>query len=510
GSADEVALYPSALSAATVAEHYANGTSASPTTPYQTLVLASSPLAYYRLGEATYTPPAILPVAKNEGSAGASADGSYNPGAATGAEGPRPPEFSGFDALNGAPAFNGAAGYVGTFYTLNDLTEFSVSGWIRRGAVHSGRGGYFGQNDLMEFGDAASGASIELYLAARGSLVLPYPFADDEWGHLAIVASPTNTVLYANGQEIGRFNGAVESYGYSDFFFNIGGGGIFNATGDHFRGNIDEVAIFPTALTPEQVQSLYFSAEVPPKITLQPLIPARPIYTGYTLSLSVGVLGTAPLSYQWRRDGAAISGQTAATLQIAEITEALAGLYDVVVSNPFGAVTSAPVTVAVLAADGVAPTLSYAAGLESFNKVRIWFSKPLDPVTAQDPANYKIAGLTVSAAALVGAPGFEGDNIVELTTTAQFPGVTYTATVSGVKDQMLPSTTLAANSTINFYSWALVQGVLRFEHYDNLPNANDDAITASLADPRVIAGTPTTLGNLVGRFDTRTFFADDS
>jgi hypothetical protein len=70
GAADEFALYPSALSAATVAAHYANGTSASPSTPYQNLVLSASPIAYYRLGEATYTAPTSRPVAVNTGSAG--------------------------------------------------------------------------------------------------------------------------------------------------------------------------------------------------------------------------------------------------------------------------------------------------------------------------------------------------------------------------------------------------------------------------------------------------------
>ena len=31
--------------------------------------------------------------------------------------------------------------------------------------------------------------------------------------------------------------------------FNIGGGGIWNATGDFFRGEIDEVAVFDKALS---------------------------------------------------------------------------------------------------------------------------------------------------------------------------------------------------------------------------------------------------------------------
>ncbi|MBN8248672.1 MAG: hypothetical protein J0L84_14685 [Verrucomicrobia bacterium] len=511
GTADAVALYPSALSAATVAGHFAAGTSAAPVTPYRNLVLAANPLAYYPLGEPTYVPPAALPVARNEGTAGSAADGSYVPGLAPGGTGPRPPEFSGFDPQNTASVFNGAAGHVATLHTLNDLTEFSVVGWVRRGQIHSGRGGYFGQNDLLEFGDADTGANIELYVAARGgNIKAPYPFADDAWGQFAIVASPTNTVLYANGQEIGRLSGAVESYGSSGYYFNIGGGGVFNVTGDPFLGSIDEVAILPTALSPEAVQDLYFASEVAPTIVTGPAVPSRPVYAGYTLSLSVTARGSVPLAYQWRREGADLPGQTGMVLEIPAVTEALAGLYDVIVSNPFGAVTSAPVTVSVLAADGVPPVLEHAAGGSGFDTVRIWFSKPLDPATARDPANYQIPGLAVLGAALVAPPGLDGDHIVELTTAPQTPGQTYAVTVSGVKDQMLPAAMVAPNSSLPFHAWALAQGVLRFEHYDNLPNASDEAITTALADPRVVAGTPTTLGNLIGRFDTRTVFADDS
>jgi hypothetical protein len=83
-------------------------------------------------------------------------------------------------------------------------------------------------------------------------------------------------------------------------------------------------------------------------------------------------------------------------------------------------------------------------------------------------------------------------------------------TVRNVKDQMIPASTIASGASATFQSWTLAQGILRFEHYDKLGGAGDGDITTALADPRVVAGTPTTLGSLVGSFNTRTFFADDS
>ena len=93
---------------------------------------------------------------------------------------------------------------------------------------------------------------------------------------------------------------------------------------------------------------------------------------------------------------------------------------------------------------------------------------------------------------------------MDLITSPQVPGQTYTVTISGVKDQMLPA------STIIFGAWALAKGLIRFEHYDNLSGASNSAITTALADPRVVAGKPTTLGVLTGSFDTRSVSPNDS
>lgn len=52
GDLDEVAVYPAALDPATVLSHFNNGKNASRAVPYESLVQASGPLAYWRLNEA--------------------------------------------------------------------------------------------------------------------------------------------------------------------------------------------------------------------------------------------------------------------------------------------------------------------------------------------------------------------------------------------------------------------------------------------------------------------------
>ena len=512
GMADEVAVYDKALTAADADKHYKNGIAASPSPAYSALVQSSVPIAYYRLDEPAYTAPTTLPVAKNLGTLGAAGDASYNPGVNGQADGPRPPIYGGFESDNSGGGFNGNAGYVGSNANLNDLAKFTLMGWIRRGANHSGRGGYFGQNDLLEFGDADSGANIEAWINAYGANIkFPYPFSDNAWGQFAIVGDGATVTVFTNGVAAASTAKAVDTYGTSAFNLNIGGGGVFNASGDNFLGNIDEVAVFDKALTAQQILDIYYSANIAPIIGTQPAAPARDIFEGNTIALTVAATGTPTLKYQWRKGGSNLAGKTAADLTIASATVGDSGTYDVIVSNDFGSVTSSNVTVTVKPADTIAPTLKYASGTSSFTGVRVWFSEPLDQATAEKASNYTLTGgLTVTSAKLSAPPGTAGDSIVDLVTSVQTAGTTYTLTVSGVKDQSAPGNSVATGSTVQFSSWTLAQGYLTFEHYDNIPGAADTDIDKGLADPRVIAGNPTTAGFIKGKFDTRTVFPDDS
>jgi len=103
---------------------------------------------------------------------------------------------------------------------------------------------------------------------------------------------------------------------------------------------------------------------VPPVVTPPPVVATAPVVTtapvaqtvvaGGGASFGVVATGTAPLAYQWRRDGQVIAGASSATLTLDNIQSAAAGTYTVVVSNAAGAVTSTGATLTVSAAP-VAP-----------------------------------------------------------------------------------------------------------------------------------------------------------
>jgi len=69
---------------------------------------------------------------------------------------------------------------------------------------------------------------------------------------------------------------------------------------------------------------------------------------GNNATFSVTAAGDAPLAYQWRFDGSAISGATSSSYQILSAQAGNTGNYDVIVSNNSGSVTSAVATLTVL------------------------------------------------------------------------------------------------------------------------------------------------------------------
>ncbi len=87
-----------------------------------------------------------------------------------------------------------------------------------------------------------------------------------------------------------------------------------------------------------QVATLNVLAPLPPSITTQPQ--SQIIVQGSNTTLTVGVSGTAPFSYQWRFNGNNL-GVTQSSLARNNVQFLNSGNYQVVVSSAFGSVTSA-------------------------------------------------------------------------------------------------------------------------------------------------------------------------
>jgi Concanavalin A-like lectin/glucanases superfamily/Bacterial Ig domain/Immunoglobulin domain len=299
---------------------------------YAGAVMADGPIAYYRFNDAGTT-------AANGGSLGATADGTYNGNAVAGDEAPRPPAFPGFEADNRALQLDGDGDYVGVMSSLlNGLSSYTLSGWIRRAAAQNTRTGLFGQNDKVEFG-YIDDLTIQAWTDAALNLT-PNPFPDGEWAHVAVVCDGTTISIYTNG--VLAVSRTQTTRADSAFPFNIGGGGIFDdpaVNGNFFNGQIDEVALFDKALSPQQIAAHYFSAvPSPPVITVQPV--GADVFEGANVTLSVEVVGTTPFTYQWLDFGFPIDGATGPTLEFMNISPDQGSAFQVEISNDYGSVVS--------------------------------------------------------------------------------------------------------------------------------------------------------------------------
>ena len=98
------------------------------------------------------------------------------------------------------------------------------------------------------------------------------------------------------------------------------------------------------------------STPVSPSITTSPV--NQTVTAGQTATFTVVAAGTAPLSYQWRKNGVNIAGATAASYTTPATTTSDSGsTFGVVVSNTVGTVTSATATLTVSAAP-VGPSIT--------------------------------------------------------------------------------------------------------------------------------------------------------
>ncbi|MBX3737838.1 MAG: immunoglobulin domain-containing protein [Candidatus Didemnitutus sp.] len=159
-----------------------------------------------------------------------------------------------------------------------------------------------------------TGASVSFSVTASGTAPLSYQWRKDG-ANIASATSATYTIGSAATTDAGTYSVVVSN--------SVGSA---TSNGAALTVNVTNTATAPS-------------------ITTQPA--AQTVNTGVSVSFSVTASGTAPLSYQWRKDGANIGSATSATYTIGSAATTDAAAYTVVVTNSAGSVTSNPATLTV-------------------------------------------------------------------------------------------------------------------------------------------------------------------
>jgi hypothetical protein len=339
GWIDDAAFYPTVLSASVISNHYADATTSG---GYSAAVLADSPQLYFRFDEA-----ALPPVAQNYGSAGALCDGYYQNGTLPGRLGPQIPGLMiagnsyAVQFPKGSATDNGATVLVqgASGLTVGDSTPITLAMWAQAANGNTTPG----FQTIIGRGDQSYRFDIDPthphWNAGNISEIAAYPVLNDgNWHFWVGTWDGSNTALYIDGIQVGQATNTLGPNG-TTHTFDIGDAPDY--TGRNFAGgSICQVAVFPTALSLSQIQSLYFlAAGAPPVITSQP-VPSLAL-TGSNASFSVSAVGYGALTYQWYGPGGPppanlIPGATDPTLTITGATGASAGAYYVVVTDADG------------------------------------------------------------------------------------------------------------------------------------------------------------------------------
>jgi hypothetical protein len=143
---------------------------------------------------------------------------------------------------------------------------------------------------------------------------------------------------------------------------------------------------------------------------------SQTVNEGASVTFRVEADGSLPYAYQWKKNNLDIPDATNATYTISQAHHSDNGArYQVVVTGAVGTITSAEAILTVLS-DTTPPGVTLAS-TSLGNTVKIQFTEWIDPVTATNPANYVIAGETVTSALLDTA-----GNVVTLAVSPRITG----------------------------------------------------------------------------------------
>jgi hypothetical protein len=252
-----------------------------------------------------------------------------------------------------ALSFNGTNQYVDVpnSASLNPIGSISLEAWIfPRSPLNSvsapvikkaGEGP--GQTDgyMLEFAGSDGIRFIVYVSGGAGYVVSPTaPVGLSQWSHVVGTYDGTNASIYVNGVVVGATVGAGQIVPSGN---NLQIGHDPSNPSRYFNGLIDEASVYNTALSTAQVQAIYNAGPsgkcpLPPSFTTQPQ--GQTVQAGTNVTFAPRTMGSQPLGYQWRFDGATLTGATSASLTLTNVQPSDAGLYSVRISNVLGSATS--------------------------------------------------------------------------------------------------------------------------------------------------------------------------
>ncbi|MDH7503359.1 MAG: hypothetical protein QHJ82_11710, partial [Verrucomicrobiota bacterium] len=280
-------------------------------TKLASVAIGLGPLGYWRLDETNQTL-----VYDYWGSR----DGKANAGVSPGLSGPVPNAAKGFEDNNTAFGFDGKNGVVEIPPLNISRAAITIVAWIKP----NGSQGDYAPIVFCNGGNTAAGLAFQ-----RGGQLgywwnnaastynwasALYP-AGDSWNFVALVVEARKATVYLDDLTGFGLHSAVNAAYHPpeefDAFLNLGAD---VSAGRFFKGAIDDVVIYDRALTDTEIRAIRDAgvkgtlAQTKVAIVEQPK--SQTIMAGTSHALRAKVIGSQPLSFQWKKDGQPIPSGT--------------------------------------------------------------------------------------------------------------------------------------------------------------------------------------------------------
>ncbi|MGH8976486.1 MAG: PKD domain-containing protein, partial [Acidimicrobiia bacterium] len=313
-----------------VTDPFGNGITSSPTTvtipagapatsTYAATVLADNPSWQWRLGEASGTN-----AYDRAGSNDLTLNGAQQRGVA-GAILNDPDTATNFPGTTSTSAVQGASSFW-----QSGPQAFSLEAWFRTSTNTGGK--------ILGFGERKDGRSStnvndrNLYMSNAGQIYFgvrpdmreritinsPDTYNDNEWHHAVATLGADGMKLYVDGTLVAN-NAAVSKAQVYRGYWRLGGDQLSSwlskPTSEAIRANLDEIAVYPYALTPDRVATHYAASG---RTATPPNSPPTASFTSSTQLLTASFDGSASrdsdgtiTAYNWNfGDGRTGSGVT--------------------------------------------------------------------------------------------------------------------------------------------------------------------------------------------------------
>lgn len=469
GRIDDVAVYSAALSQSDIQSHYlasgrASNWTAAPTDVYGAAVSTDAPDAYWRLNETASGTIVDSAVGGTTGNLSGTVTRGQSSAIGSGT----------------ATTFNGSSAMVVAQEAWNAPTTYSAELWFKTTTTRGGT--------LIGFGNTASGlsASYDRHVVMQNdgkiqfgsgqpqtTLVTPTAYNDGQWHHVVATQGAGGMKLWLDTQLVGS-NSMAGSENYRGHW-RIGADRTWGSTtSNYIAATIDEVAVYPTALSEQRVRD-HFAAS-------GRTVPGRaPVaaFTSTTDKLSVAVDASTstdadggPLVYAWNfGDGTLATGATASHAYAA------GGTYTITLKVTDSTSLTNTLTHSVTVAANQAPTASISATADHL-EVAFDGSASSDPdgsiasytwdfgdgatgtgVTASH--TYATAGTFTATLTVTDDSGTTATTTRTVTTTLapnQDPTAAFTTATDLLELTVNASTSTDADGTIESYAWNFGDG----------------------------------------------------